>query len=216
MKTAIIFGATGLTGSQLLELLLADDRFGKVKAFVRRSTNVSHAKLEEYIINFDAPASWSEQVSGDVLFSAIGTTRANAGGTNPQYKVDYSYQYQAAEAAAKNGVKTYVLISSSGADPDSNFFYLRMKGELDRDVQQLDFERIRILRPGPLDGARQENRPMERAGLAFIKAFNQIGLFKKYRPIDVRDLARAMIKAAMDETSGTKEYESEDIFALIE
>lgn len=214
MKTAIILGATGLTGSQLLDLLLHDERFDQVKVLVRRSTGVSHAKLEEHIIDFDQPESWASLVTGDMLFSTLGATRANAGGTDGQYKVDYTYQYQVAEAAASNGVKTYVLVSSTGADANSSFFYMRMKGELDRDVQQLPFEKIRILRPGPLDGDRKENRPFEKTGLAFIKAFNQIGLFKRYRPIHVREVAKAMIHAAFKENSGSEIYESEEVFVL--
>lgn len=214
--TAIILGATGLTGSWLLELLLNDERFDEVRALVRRATGVQHPKLRELLVDFDQPDTWQAQVSGDVLFAAFGTTRSRAGGKTLQYKVDYTYQYRVAQVAAENGVKALVLVSSSGADASSAFFYLRMKGELDRDVQQLPFERVRILRPGVLEGLRREHRPLEHYGTIAIKTFNQVGLFRKYRPIHVRNLAKAMIESAMDNSPGVQIYESEAVFALAE
>lgn len=216
MRTAIILGATGLTGAQLLDLLLQDERFDKVKILVRRTVGFTHAKLEEYIVDFDQPSYWQALVSGDVLFSAFGTTLKKAGGKEAQYKVDYTYQYEVAAAAAGNGVGTYVLVSAQGADENSSFFYMRMKEELDRDVQQLPFQKTRILRPGMLDGDRRERRIWEKWGLSIIKFFNNIGLFKSLRPIHVRQLAHAMIETAFDETPGVKFYTPSELFLLAE
>ena len=139
MKTAVVIGATGLVGSELVALLLADSRFETVKVFVRRSTGRQHPKLEEHLVNFDAVETWKEQLTGDVLFSAMGTTLKQAGSKDAQYKIDYTYQYNVAKAAAENGVPQYVLISSAGASPKSRIFYSRMKGELEESVKKLTF-----------------------------------------------------------------------------
>jgi uncharacterized protein YbjT (DUF2867 family) len=214
MKTALLLGATGLTGAQLLDLLLQDERFEKVKILVRRTVGFTHPKLEEHIVDFDQPKYWKSFVTGDVLFSVLGTTIKKAGSQEAQYEVDYTYQFQVAERAARNGVTTYVLVSSRGASEHSPFFYLRTKGELDQDVQGLHFRRINILRPGILDGDRKEARPMERFGLNTIKRLNNWGLFQNYRPIHVRQLAKAMIDVSFEETIGVKIYESAELLAL--
>jgi len=108
MKTAIVIGATGLVGNELVQLLIKDSRFEKVKVFARRTTGLQHNKLEEHLINFDAPDTWKKQVTGDVLYSSMGTTIGVAGSKEAQYKIDYTYQYQAAKIAANNGVQEYV------------------------------------------------------------------------------------------------------------
>jgi uncharacterized protein YbjT (DUF2867 family) len=121
MKTALLIGATGLTGSHLLHLLLADLRFEHIIIFVRRSTGIVHPKLEEHIVRFGHPEEWKHLVKGDVLFSALGTTVKLAGSKEAQYKVDYTYQFQFAAAASANGVPSYVLISASGANAKCSF-----------------------------------------------------------------------------------------------
>ncbi|MFN7117387.1 MAG: NAD(P)H-binding protein [Saprospiraceae bacterium] len=216
MKTAIILGATGLTGSQLLDLLLQDTRFSTVKILVRRTVGFTHPKLKEHIVDFDQPKYWSSIVTGDVLFSTLGTTLKKAGSQEAQYEVDYNYQYQVAEIAARNGVPTYVLVSASGANENSPFFYLRTKGELDQAVQRLRFRRINIMRPGFLDGDRKESRAMEKLGLKTIKALNNWGLLHNFRPIHVRQLARIMIEIAFEETIGVKIYEAAELLAFPE
>ncbi len=216
MRTAIIVGATGLTGSQLLDLLLHDPRFDKIKILVRRTVGFTHPKLEEHIIDFDQPKYWRSIVTGDVLFSALGTTLKKAGSQEAQYEVDFTYQYQVAEIAAQNGVDTYVLISSSGASENSPFFYMRTKGELDQAVQGLRFKRINILRPGILDGNRRETRPMEKLGLNVLNTLNTWGLFQNFRPIHVRQLARIMIEISFETTVGVKIYEAAELLAFPE
>lgn len=214
-KTAIVIGATGLVGNQLVQLLLSDDRYHLVKIFHRRSIGISHPKLEEHVIDFDDPESWQNSVVGDELFSSLGTTLKTAGSQKAQYKVDYTYQYQVAEAAAKNGVKTYVLISSTGADPTSRIFYSRMKGELDRDVQKLSFERIRIIQPGILDGDRDESRLGETIGKAVMQVLQYIPPLKKHRPIHGKTVAQAMINSAnLVSDKGTRIFELEEVFSL--
>jgi uncharacterized protein YbjT (DUF2867 family) len=213
MKTAIIIGATGLVGSNLLDLLLQDERFGRVKVFTRRPTGASGSKLEEHIVDFDHPEEWGSSVSGDILFSAMGTTIRKAGSKDAQYLIDHTYQYRMAEAAAKSGVGTYVLVSSAGASPSSKIFYSKMKGELEEDVKKLPFGRIRILQPGILDGDRKESRPMERAMISVARSLNYIPGLKKYRPIHARMVAQRMISSALDETPGIRVYTLEEVLS---
>jgi uncharacterized protein YbjT (DUF2867 family) len=211
VKTALIIGATGLVGSQLLPQLLNDARFDKVVSFGRRKTGQAHPKLEEQVVDFEAPESWASQVQGDVAFSSLGTTRKQAGSLAAQKKVDYDYQLAFAKAAAKNGVPCYVLVSASSANPSSSIFYTRIKGELDRDVQQLGFERIRILRPSLL-GGRPQARVGEKLGGALLGAVNAFGIARRYREIPAEVVAKAMVNAALEPEKGTRIYTLDELF----
>ncbi|HTB59547.1 MAG TPA: NAD(P)H-binding protein [Polyangia bacterium] len=211
MKTALMIGATGLVGSQLLPQLLNDPRFGRVVSFGRRKTGQAHPKLEEQVVDFEALESWASRVQGEVAFSSLGTTRKQAGSLAAQKKVDYDYQLAFAKAAAKNGVPSYVLVSASSANPSSSIFYTRIKGELDRDVQQLGFERVRILRPSLL-GGRPQARVGERLGGALLGAVNAFGIARKYREIPAAVVAKAMLNAALDPEKGTHIYTLDELF----
>ncbi|HEX7667887.1 MAG TPA: NAD-dependent epimerase/dehydratase family protein, partial [Polyangiaceae bacterium] len=118
-KIAVMIGATGLVGSQVLLQLLADDRFSKVVSIGRRKTGNESAKLEEKVVDFDNPVSWSTDVKGDVAFSALGTTLKQAGSKEVQKKIDYTYQLDFAKAAKANGVPTFSLCSAASADAKS-------------------------------------------------------------------------------------------------
>ncbi len=207
MRTAIVIGATGLVGSHLLQLLLADDRFGKVKVLVRRATGIVHPKLEERVVNFDKPTEWQHLVTGDVLYSAMGTTLKTAGSKEAQYKIDHTYQYETASAAAANGVPVYVLVSAGGADVSSRLFYSRMKGELERDINKLPFRNIHILRPAVLVGKRKEARAGEGIGAAITKVVSYIPGFKWLRPIEGAAVAQAMVNATFDDSSDIHIYD---------
>jgi uncharacterized protein YbjT (DUF2867 family) len=202
LKTAIVIGATGLIGSFITLKLLEDNRYEKVKVFVRNHTGIKHPKLEENIVDFDLLKNRRAEFSGDELFSALGTTIKKAGSKEAQYKIDFTYQYETAKAALENGVKSYFLVSSIGANYKSNNFYLRLKGELDEKVKQLYFERIRIFRPSILVGSRNEKRTGESIGIKASGIVTSIipGL-KKYKPIDASVVAEAMIKSANSASS---------------
>jgi uncharacterized protein YbjT (DUF2867 family) len=216
VKTAVMIGATGLVGSQLLSQLLDDARFGKVRVLGRRVTGRTHAKLEESVVDFDTPASWTALVKGDVAFSALGTTLKKAGGQAAQKKVDYDYQLAFAQAAARNGVPAYVLVSSGSANPRSRIFYTRIKGELDRDVQRLGFARVRIMRPSLLGGDRPDARAGESFGSKLLGALNAVGVARKYREIPGHVVAKAMINAALDPAPGTRIFTLDEIFGEAE
>jgi uncharacterized protein YbjT (DUF2867 family) len=210
---AVIVGATGLVGTELLRLLLSDGHFASVAALGRRRTGAAHPNLTEHVVDFDAPAAWAPLVRGDVLFSALGTTIRAAGSQAAQYRVDHGYQLAAARAARGNAVPAYVLVSSAGASPRSLIFYSRMKGELERDVEALGFERTRILRPGMLDGERRARRTGERLALALLRPLAP-ALPAVARPIPAAAVARAAIAAALDPAPGLRRHEPADLFRL--
>jgi uncharacterized protein YbjT (DUF2867 family) len=213
MSTALLLGATGLVGSQLLAQLLEHPRFDRVLSFGRRKTGQVHPRLEEHVVDLGAPASWSGLVKGDLAFSALGTTLKQAGSQAAQKKVDLDYQLDFARAAAGNGVLAYALVSSASADPDSRLFYVRLKGELDREVQRLGFERVRIMRPSLLGGDRARSRPMEKVSSVLLGALTGLGIARRYREIQGSVVARAMINAALDPARGTRIFTYDEIFA---
>jgi uncharacterized protein YbjT (DUF2867 family) len=213
MLKAIVVGATGLVGAELVRRLLADGRFASVTVLGRRPGGVAHAKLDEHVVDFEAAASFRALVRGDVLFSALGTTLRAAGSEEAQRRVDHGIQLRVAEAARANGVGTYVLVSSAGASPRARIFYSRMKGELERDVEALRFPRTRILRPGLLDGERKERRAGERWALRILRPLGPV-LPASVRPIRIEAVARAAIAAALDRAPGTRRYEAGELFQL--
>ncbi len=213
-KTAIVIGATGLVGSHVLKQLLEDVRYKTVKVFHRRSTGVEHSKLEEHIVDFDNIEEWKHRLTGDELYSALGTTIKQAGGQERQYTIDFTYQYETAKAAAENGVTKFSLVSSAGANAESRAFYTRLKGELDEAVKDLPFEVITILRPSFLDGDRTENRPGEAVGIFMAKIFTKIPGLKKYRPIFAGKVAEGMINSLHKCPKGYHIFELDEIFYL--
>lgn len=214
-QSAIVIGGTGLVGNHLIRLLLQDKRFDQVRVFGRRSIGLSHPKLQEYLVDFDQISNWAHSVQGDVLFSALGTTLKKAGSKEKQFLIDYTYQYQVAEAAASNGVASYVLVSSAGANPKSKLFYSRLKGQLDEAVRKPGFKQVVILRPSFLDGERQEHRTAEQTALRMMGWFTKF-LFKKYRPIHAKIVAQAMINAFFNKTPVPSYtiYELDELFPL--
>ncbi len=212
MKKAIVIGGTGMVGLQLVKQLIEDEKYDEIISLVRRSSGINNPKLQEKIINFDQPESWSNLITGDVLFSTLGTTIAQAKTKNAQFKVDYTYQFIVAETAAKNGVGTYVLISSAGANSKSSVFYTNMKGKLEDAVQALPFKQITIIRPGQLAGNRAEKRKSEKIALSIMYFINKLGLLKRYKPIQAYQVARAMINAAENKNSGI--YSLDKVFEL--
>ena len=210
---ALVLGATGAIGKDLVEQLLADESFERVEIFVRREVSIPSEKLVVHIVDFDHPEQWADKLTGDVIFSTMGTTLRAAGGQEAQWKVDYTYQYNAAKAARENAVPTYVLVSSVGADYKSKIFYTRMKGELDDAVSQLGFEGCFILRPPSLI-RKGSDRFGEKFGVVALKAFNAIGLMRSWKPMPTEDVAAAMIRLAKSGRKGVEIIDSQDILAV--
>ena len=207
---AVLIGATGAVGKDLLQALLEDARYTEVVAFARRALGVQHEKLREHTIDFDAPATWQELVKGDVLFSTLGTSLKQAGSKEAQRHIDYDYQLTFAKAARANGVKSLVLLSSIGANSKSSIFYLRLKGELDDAVQCLGFDSLSIVRPPSLIRAKSK-RFGETASVKFLQAANAIGLAKRLAPMETAGVARSMAALGLDSASGTRIIEGQDV-----
>ena len=193
-KRALVLGATGATGQELVKFLIQDPIFEKVTIFVRRKVDLKHKKLNIHVIDFTKLDNYRELISGDVLFSALGTTLANAGSKENQYLVDFSYQYDFAKIASDNKVSTLSLVSSLGADENSLFFYTKIKGKLEQAVKLLNFENIQIFQPPSLIRQPELMRSGEKIVVKFFKTICSLGIFNKFKPISVNDLAFKMIE----------------------
>ncbi|NND00420.1 MAG: NAD(P)H-binding protein [Gammaproteobacteria bacterium] len=218
MKTAIVIGATGVTGRPLVKELLADDNYSSVKVFSRRALDFEHDNLVVRIVDFDQLEQWQDDIVGDELFSAMGTTLKQAGSKAAQYKIDYTYQAGFFEAAAKNHVRRLLLVSSPGANSKSPVFYTRTKGKLEEFATRQVFEQRVFFRPSLILGDRPDNRVGEKlAQSAFRLLPMNLPLIKRYRPIRGEQLARAMVNFAQQDTgSADKIFEFDEIFNLLE
>ena len=201
---ALVIGATGATGKDLVEQLMKDDSFESIDVFVRRSLDIQYDdKLTVHVIDFDQPDEWRDLVKGDVLFSCLGTTIKAAGSKEAQWKVDYGYQYEFAKAAKENGVDRYVLVTAEFASPKARSFYSKMKGQLEEAVKELDFSKLTIIKP-PILMRKGSDRTFEVLGLKAIQLMNKAGVFRSQQPLPTEVLAKAMINSAK-QTKGDSE-----------
>lgn len=208
---ALIIGATGATGKDLVTLLLNDNAYTEVHCFVRKPMSISHPKLHAHVVDFDTPEAWADLVRGDVAFSCLGTTLAVAGSKDAQWRVDYDYQYAFAQQCKANGVLTFVLVSAAGATAQSKLFYNRMKGQLEDAVKALEFTRLLIFQPSVLV-RKGSDRKGEQFGLKMIVLLNKIGLFKRYRPMPTNVLAQRMRCEVATATEGVHTFILDEIF----
>ena len=208
---ALIIGATGATGKDLLSQLLADDTYSEVHCFVRKPLALSHPKLHAHVVNFDTPEAWADLLHGDVAFSCLGTTLAVAGSKEAQWRVDYDYQYAFAQQCKANGVPTFVLVSAAMANAQSKVFYNRMKGQLEDAVKALEFKRLIIFQPSILIRSNSD-RGAENFSVKAIHFLNKIGLFKRYRPMPTNVLAQRMRREVATATEGVHTFTLDEIF----
>ena len=193
---ALVIGATGATGRELVNKLLLDDDFQQVSIFVRNAPNIKHEKLKIHEIDFKYLEQYKDIIKGDILFSALGTTKKDAGGKDQQYEIDYTYQYEFAKIAAENGVAIYSLVSSVGANAKSSFFYPKIKGALEEAVKKLDFQKIDIFQPPMLIRQPELMRDGEKSGIKILNKLNKIGILKSQKPLAVEALVEKMLKMA--------------------
>ena len=208
--TANVIGATGLVGRYLVQQLLENANFEKVRIFVRRDAGIEHPKLEQQIVDFSDERSWGKHLIGDVLFSALGTTLKQAGGKDKQYEIDFTFNLNFAKKAKENGIENYVLVSSVGANATSSLFYTRMKGELDEAVQQIGFKNLAILRPTSLVGERKERRIAEEMSIPVVNFVTKF-IFKKYKPIHGKTVAQAMINVVLHPNPEKTIWEADEV-----
>tara|TARA_B100000427_G_C15374885_1_gene536082 strand:- start:216 stop:869 length:654 start_codon:yes stop_codon:yes gene_type:complete len=212
---ALVLGATGATGQELVKLLLKNSNFSKVSVFVRRPISVKHEKIIVHEVDFSKLDNYKDLVSGDVLFSALGTTIKDAGSQKEQYLVDYTYQYKFAQMASENKVSHYSLVSSVGANDKSWFFYPRIKGHLEESIKHLSFNKIHIFQPPSLIRQPDLIRAGEKMSLKILNTLNKIGLFRSFKPLSVVDLAVKMIRELKSKSSDKiTVYKVEDLSPL--
>jgi len=208
---ALIIGATGATGKDLVTQLLADDTYSQVHCFVRKPLALTHPKLHTHVVDFETPEAWADLLRGDVAFSCLGTTLAVAGSKEAQWRVDYDYQYNFAKLCRDNGVPTFVLVSAAGAKAQSKLFYNRMKGQLEDAIKALGFARLLIFQPSVLV-RKGSDRKGEQFGLKMIVFLNKLGLFKRYRPMPTAVLAQRIRKEVATATKGIHTFTLDEIF----
>ena len=193
---ALIIGATGATGKDLVDLLLQDSAFDAIHVFVRRPLTISDPLITTHIVDFEKIDTWKSEIRGDVLFSCLGTTLRAAGSQEAQWKVDYDYQFNVAKAAHDNGVETIVLMSSVGANPQSSFFYPKMKGKLEEAVKLLGFPNTIIVRPPSLI-RKNSDRWGEKVCVVVLKALNKVGILRSMKPMSTEAVAKAMLTCSL-------------------
>lgn len=211
-KKAIVIGATGLVGNELVKLLCQTTEVSEVVVIARRKLAYNHDKLKCHIVDFEKLVEHSYLFQGDVLFSCLGTTKKQAKTIEAQRKVDLNYQYLIAEMAANNNIQDYLLVSSSGANNKSRSPYLRMKGDLEEKVRALSFERISILQPSLLLGKRQEFRIMETLASAILPILCKLPLLKRYRPISGQQVAHKLLDVYQNQTEHQATYTLDELF----
>jgi uncharacterized protein YbjT (DUF2867 family) len=216
-KTATIIGATGLIGSNLLEILMDDDEYNSIRLLVRRPVLSDDPKVSVTVLDFSDPISFKAGIEGsDAVFCAVGTTQKKVKGDKVAYrKVDYYIPVHAARLCEKTGCPHFLLVSSVGADSQSSNFYLKLKGEVEDDVTKLKIRSVSVFRPSILLGKRNEFRFGERISQSLASAFPFL-LPAKYKPISAFNVARAMVNAAAKDLPGVHVYQYEDITRLSE
>lgn len=214
-RTAVLLGASGLTGNFLLQLLLQNDYFSKVRILIRNSFSLVHPKLETVIVDFQNQNALSDALGqGDTIFCCIGTTMKKVRGNKTLYRqIDYDIPLNTARLGLQKGFRQYVIISSVGANAKSSNFYLHLKGDLENVIQELPYDSIHIFHPSILIGERKEIRSGERIAQIFSLAISIFlwGNLKKYRAIQSEEVARAMLTAAQTEEKGIHIHEYKQI-----
>lgn len=215
-KHALVFGASGFIGSHLLRYLLKCDTYTRVIVVVRQSLPLSHPKLTQYIGDIDSLPSLQHLLIADDVFCAVGTTRKKTPDKATYHRIDYGLPVVVARIAKENGARAFFMVSSVGADANSSVFYLRTKGEAERDIIRVGYESTHFFRPAALIGNREESRPLEKlfGGLSKVLSPLLRGSLTKYRPIDGQDVALAMFRAAQTSREGVHHYYWNDITAL--
>ena len=212
---ALVIGASGATGKELVKQLLLDTDFTEVHLFVRKNIEIQNPKLFVHIVDFDHYEKWKDLVQGDVAFSCLGTTLKAAGSKEAQYNIDVDYQFHFAKMAFENGVEDFVLVSAYGADPKSKIFFSKMKGMLEQKITELNFKKLTIFQPGMLD-RKDSDRPGEIIGSKVIKFLNKFGLLKHQKPLPTEVLAKAMTNAAKIKSFGQSKIKLATIFSFAE
>lgn len=206
MRKALVFGATGLVGGFLLQQLLEDSNYSQVIAVTRKGLKLEHAKLKVLMGNFQTLSELKDQLIADDVFVALGTTKKDTPDEALYYQIDHDYPVLAAKLALQNRAQAVYLVSAVGADADSRFFYLRCKGETERDVIALGYPKTSIFRPSMILGNRSKSRPTESLLMGLFQGLNPLlqSSMKIYRGISAQEIAVSMVMSAHHRDPGVK------------
>ena len=196
MKTALLFGSSGLIGRQLLNNLIQNNDYSKIKIFVRSVPEIKDSKIEIIKTDFNNLKNHAKEIKGDDCFFCIGTTKQNSPDKNEYKRIERDLPVEIAKIAKVNSVNSFVYVSSGFADPKNSGTYLRYKGEVEEELKKLNFTKLGIMRPSFLLGNRTEKRFGEKIGIFLFKLLSPLflGPFRKMRPIESEKVAKVMIK----------------------
>ena len=216
MKTALVFGSSGLVGSHVLSQLISNNNYSKIKLFVRSSIDISDPKIEIIQTDFNNLENHREDIKGDDCFFCIGTTKKNSPDKNEYQRIELNIPKQVAQIAKSNNIKSYFFVSSGYANSKSSGDYLKYKGLVEEEILSLGFSKTGILRPSFILGNRKEFRLGEKIGIIIFKLLNPlfVGPLRKMRSIHSETIAIAMIKLA-NENIDQKIFESDQISDLV-
>lgn len=215
-KSALIAGATGLVGTELLHVLLESPRYEEVKILVRKPIDVVHPKLKQITADFDQLENYQSYFDVDDVFCCLGTTIKKAGSQEAFKIVDYDYPVKLALMAQTAGVQNFLVISALGANAQSKVFYSRTKGQLENQLKEINLKALHIFQPSLLLGNRQEFRLGEKIASILSPVFSplMVGKMKRYKPVTARRVALAMFIRAQTALSGPFVYASDQIIEL--
>ena len=217
MKKAIIFGASGFVGSYLLTELLNNSDYEEVTVVVRKDLNIRHPKLKILIGNYHSLSDLKTQFIAEDVFITLGSTKKKTPKQDEYYQVDHDYPVLAANIAQQNGATSIFLLTAIGANSESNVFYVRTKGEAERDIIALNFAHTHIFRPSMIMGSRKEKRLAEKMMMKIWSAVNPlfVGKAAKYKGITAQNIAKSMNNAAKNQTEKVQIYHWKEMNALL-
>jgi len=215
VKTALLFGSSGLIGGHLLNQLIQNNNYTKIKIFVRSELEINNPKVEIIKIDFNNLENHIEDIKGDDCFFCIGTTKQNSPDKNEYQRVELEIPKEIAQIAKSNLVNSFIFVSALYANPKSSGNYVRFKGMVEEELKRLNFPKLALMRPSFLMGDRKEKRVGEKIGIFVFKLLSPLllGPLKKMRPIHSETVAKAMIRAA-NENSEKNIFESNEIAEL--
>jgi uncharacterized protein YbjT (DUF2867 family) len=213
---AVIAGASGLIGSELLQILLQENFYDEVVALVRTELAISHKKLVQLVVTFDKLDEYQSFINGHALFCCLGSTKAKTPDLSAYYQIDHDYPITLAKIAKQNQIKHYHFVSSIGADAKSTNFYTKLKGETEDDLQQIGLTSLHLYRPSLLTGNRKESRFLEKAAAVAMKVIDPllVGSLYQYRSIPATTVAQAMYNQSLNTDEGVFIHPSNHIKQL--
>tara|TARA_B100001769_G_C22062851_1_gene571753 strand:- start:130 stop:783 length:654 start_codon:yes stop_codon:yes gene_type:complete len=216
MKTALVFGSSGLIGGHLLNQLIKDNNYNKIKIFVRSEPKINDPKVKIIKTDFNNLENHIEDIKGDDCFFCIGTTKQNSPDKNEYRRVELDLPKEIAQIAKSNSINSFIFISSGYADPKSSGDYLKFKGQVEEELKRLNFTKLGIMRPSFLMGNRKDKRIREKIGILVFKLLSPLllGPLKKMKPINSEIVAKAMLAFVQSDTQKNT-FESNEILKII-